>query len=223
MKRTLTLFTIVATLIGAVNAQISIDDRDFNIKGNPDHFISEVKTYLRNESLGNGENNVTWEVIDMDVPSNWLGAQVCTDLLCITDLTRSYTLTIPEGDKVELKLGLNNEYEAGSGSMTLVAWATNDPTVRDTVSFSMQTWAASVDKPAQAKFKAYPNPTTNYVTIDFTNSAKEIVKVYDILGNELMSEELYTGDRLDISALPKGVYILRAVGETNFSTTIQKI
>ena len=60
----------------------------------------------------------------------------------------------------------------------------------------------------------YPNPTSNYV---YVNSDTELeAVVYDILGKQVMRE--YITDKLDISCLEKGAYIINLTDGVNTSS-----
>lgn len=63
-------------------------------------------------------------------------------------------------------------------------------------------------------YNIYPNPANDYININykFTNSPNLIAKIVDILGNEMLSENLDTfeyNNVIDISTLPPGVYFLK--------------
>ncbi len=61
---------------------------------------------------------------------------------------------------------------------------------------------------SQSRFSIYPNPATNgYVNITSKFAGTKKVVVYDVLGNQLINTTL-AGERLNISALSSGVYIL---------------
>lgn len=67
-------------------------------------------------------------------------------------------------------------------------------------------------------FKVYPNPSaTGYVNITSANDAVTSVAVYDILGKEVLNNTL-DNDRLNVSSLQAGVYILK-ISQNNASVT----
>lgn len=60
------------------------------------------------------------------------------------------------------------------------------------------------------EFSLYPNPTsTGEVTISSVNSGVVSVSVYDILGKQVKNETLGSDNRLNVSSLKSGVYIMR--------------
>ncbi|MBK5212586.1 MAG: T9SS type A sorting domain-containing protein [Flavobacteriaceae bacterium] len=59
------------------------------------------------------------------------------------------------------------------------------------------------------RFKIYPNPATNgYLYINSKINGVKIISVFDVLGKQVIKTTL-NGERLDISALKSGVYILK--------------
>jgi hypothetical protein len=68
------------------------------------------------------------------------------------------------------------------------------------------------------KFKVYPNPTSlGFVNIASANSEAISVAVYDILGKAVITETL-TNNRLNVSTLNSGVYIMKMT-QNNASVT----
>jgi hypothetical protein len=77
----------------------------------------------------------------------------------------------------------------------------------------------SVDQFNSSEFSLYPNPTnTGVVTISSTNSDAMNVQVFDVLGKQVKNETL-TNNRLNVSNLNSGVYILKI---TQNNATITK-
>lgn len=67
-------------------------------------------------------------------------------------------------------------------------------------------------------FKIYPNPTaTGFVNITSANSDAISVVVYDILGKQVVNQTL-NNDRLNVSSLNAGVYVLK-ISQNNASVT----
>jgi uncharacterized protein (TIGR02145 family) len=70
------------------------------------------------------------------------------------------------------------------------------------------------DKNYPGKFKLYPNPSKDRVTIEYTQYQNANIFIYNLLGNLIMQKVLTTGkSEIDISFLPKGAYILKISGD----------
>lgn len=66
---------------------------------------------------------------------------------------------------------------------------------------------------------SFPNPVTNYLTINVTGSNDNTVKIVDILGKVMYLEKIGTTKKIDISDLNNGVYILMIISANG--TTLQ--
>ena len=76
----------------------------------------------------------------------------------------------------------------------------------------------SSDKFETISFSVYPNPTSlNYVNIKSRSSDKMNVSVFDILGKQVI-KKIVTNNRLDISQLNTGLYLMK-VSQGDATTT----
>jgi len=64
----------------------------------------------------------------------------------------------------------------------------------------------------------YPNPASNFIEVAVNNKQLANIKVFDVLGNELLQTQK---KQIDISILPNGVYFVQI--ETNNSVMSKKI
>lgn len=68
-----------------------------------------------------------------------------------------------------------------------------------------------------SQFSVYPNPAKTFVNISSKVSGVKNISVFDVLGKQVINTTL-SGERLDISALNSGVYILK-IEQGKASTT----
>jgi zinc metalloprotease ZmpB len=61
-------------------------------------------------------------------------------------------------------------------------------------------------------FLIYPNPATDKITIDLNGNNSINLSIYNIVGELLFHKELYKSE-IDISFLPKGIYIIKYFGK----------
>jgi len=65
--------------------------------------------------------------------------------------------------------------------------------------------------------KIYPNPTSDYVTIE--NADGKLISIFDLIGNTLLtSKPIGNSVRLDVSTLANGTYILRINNNHTFTS-----
>lgn len=65
---------------------------------------------------------------------------------------------------------------------------------------------ASIKEFTNLNFRAYPNPSSNEVTINVGNKTLKSAALYSILGNKILSTE---SNKIVISNLSKGIYLLK--------------
>jgi len=103
----------------------------------------------------------------------------------------------------------------------------NNGNINDTLSFTI-TFDGSGDAvnelDADALISAYPNPTTQYVNISYKLNKIQTgnLVVYNALGTKVLMEDVSSANgqiNLDLSQLPKGIYLYRFEGEKAYSRT----
>lgn len=65
-----------------------------------------------------------------------------------------------------------------------------------------------------AEANIYPNPATNYIYVEMGDKTEAKLKIYDILGSEVMAQKITSNNVIDISNIPEGMYIFRLFTET---------
>lgn len=86
------------------------------------------------------------------------------------------------------------------------------------------TWAEavggtlSVAKNEIEGLKVYPNPAKDYITIESKNTKLTSVELYNVLGAKVLSSKSLTNDRLNVSGISKGIYMLKVNAEDASST-----
>ena len=70
-----------------------------------------------------------------------------------------------------------------------------------------------------ANFKIYPNPANDYIAIESGTESVTSITVFNILGEQVLLQEVLNDNRMDISSLTKGVYFMKIRGDSNSSIT----
>lgn len=71
--------------------------------------------------------------------------------------------------------------------------------------------------------RIYPNPVKDRLHINLNNSEKTTIKVYDILGKQVLNETLYRSGNVNTSPLNKGIYIIKITyGDRSISKKLIK-
>ncbi len=114
---------------------------------------------------------------------------------------------------------------ANGGSLRWAMLLTYDTTLATTYYFNVNSGfavrcicdiAASLPQlnPASKYFGLFPNPATDKIVIQSQDHKAIKIELYSLLGELLLQKEINTPDtETDISALPPGMYMLKAIGD----------
>ena len=93
-------------------------------------------------------------------------------------------------------------------------------------SFSLTHGVSIYENTNEVNIELFPNPANNYVYLDISDYTGNIIlKIYDIVGNEVYSENLEVNNvftkRYDINLFAPGVYYFKALGkDVNFTKSL---
>jgi hypothetical protein len=220
-KITLLLTLLVFGLSGIAQVSFDVDSSDL-IYVDMTNFDYSVKTQITNNSTDPADTLFTWERIIEDLPDTWETA-ICDKDLCypVTTSTSGFVLLI--GQTVDFKV---NYYAYGTkdcGNATLTIRSNLNPTTNnDTFYSEVCTFNPVSVKQVQNSFKVYPNPAKDYLTVKSSDQGVLEVGIYDILGNLVMSENVLSGNNINIQNLVPGVYIARIEGDYTSSQVFNK-
>ncbi|MFY0712998.1 T9SS type A sorting domain-containing protein [Seonamhaeicola sp. NFXS20] len=80
---------------------------------------------------------------------------------------------------------------------------------------------ASVEDKLASKFKIFPNPVDDVLTIDSNNIEVSSVKIYDLLGKQVYAQKGLVSKNINVSQLNSGLYLLKL--DTNSGSLNKKI
>ncbi len=203
-------------------AQISFDkDSAELVYVDKDLFDYSQYSIATNNSVDANDTVFTWTRIE-DIPSNWETA-VCEDELCFPTTKSSNDINIGIGKEFKMKL---NYYAYGNkdcGSGQIVLSSKINPSNTDTFYSRICTFNSASVKEIRESFSVYPNPTKDKVYIKTLNNGYLKVRIYNILGSLQITKNVISGESINVSTLPKGVYIVKIEGDSNSAQTFQKM
>lgn len=83
--------------------------------------------------------------------------------------------------------------------------------------------SAGIGAPQPTKITVYPNPATNYISIDNADNVKQIV-IINLVGRKLKTfESVQKDERYDVSELPNGMYLIQIIDNSNKILTTQRV
>ncbi len=76
---------------------------------------------------------------------------------------------------------------------------------------------------SQAKISIYPNPATNFISINTDDQVKQI-NIFNLIGRKLKTiSNVVKDQRYDITDLPNGMYLVQVVDNRHKILTTQRI
>ncbi|MCF7560628.1 T9SS type A sorting domain-containing protein [Sabulilitoribacter multivorans] len=78
---------------------------------------------------------------------------------------------------------------------------------------------ASVEDVFASNLKIYPNPVNNFITIESKNIKIASVEIYSLLGQKVMSDSQLKNNKVDVSDISNGLYLLKVNAENGGSST----
>jgi len=82
---------------------------------------------------------------------------------------------------------------------------------------------AGIDGPQPTKITIYPNPATNYISIDNAENVKQIV-IINLVGRKLKTfENVQKDERYDVNELPNGMYLVQIIDNSNKILTTVRV
>ncbi len=102
--------------------------------------------------------------------------------------------------------------EVGNGETTITATATDIHNAMASVMFKVKIEQGNgIDFTAVSKLMVYPNPATDYVTVDFDNNNISFIEILDLSGNVVYNTHPVSDKlQIELQDLPGGSYIIRA-------------
>lgn len=75
----------------------------------------------------------------------------------------------------------------------------------------------------QPKISVYPNPATNFISVDNADNVKQI-NVFNLVGRKLKTiNNVVKDERYDVSDLQNGMYLVQIIDHSNKIVTTQRI
>ena len=93
------------------------------------------------------------------------------------------------------------------------------------ISFALLSLAASAQMEKRSDnviISIYPNPATEYITVNNEDAVKNIV-LFNMVGRKMRTFTAEKGERYEIGDLPNGLYVVQLFGKNNKVLTTQRL
>ncbi len=111
----------------------------------------------------------------------------------------------------------SDDYPGGQPYSSLSGTYTKD--------FYFQTYmiaSTGINENAEIKVNIYPNPASNFITIQTLKKEKLLVEIYSSLGEKVMSNKIVGSETLPINNLSSGIYFIKIISE-NCGLAVRKV
>ena len=120
-----------------------------------------------------------------------------------------------------------------SSSNGSIEWTLGEPIIATTDNSSniltqgfhqTKLFAISINEKENAfELNVYPNPTTNYITLETSQVGNLKAELYSLNGGILLQSQLQSGDQINMMAYAKGSYVLKVYDGSGARKTFQII
>ncbi len=94
----------------------------------------------------------------------------------------------------------------------------NSPVITNTTHNSRLDMTTGIAELKESNVAIYPNPTNGLFTIQLESKEKQLIQLYDIAGNIVLTQSLENGNNtIDASYLAAGIYNISIKGNTSLT------
>ncbi|MDX1941389.1 MAG: T9SS type A sorting domain-containing protein [Saprospiraceae bacterium] len=182
----------------------------------------QLQTSAKVINLTNQEVRLKWTRVIIDQPMEW-ETQVCDNSLCwlphissnIDVMTGANQPAIIKADtSFDIGLYVVPNGFPGKGRFQLIFSLSNNPNIPiDTVTFEISVnQTTSTTDISVSDVRLYPNPAVDYFELKNTKNIDRLM-VYNLLGREVLSYSVYTGQQYSLTGLPDGLYLVSLIND----------
>ncbi len=189
----------------------------------------EVAATVTIRNLTNKTIQLKWEVSKTNLSEGWQ-AVVC-DHQCYTSITKEHTFSLaPNQILHDFKVSFRPNGKEGIGTLEINLYEpSNEKSSKETITFS---GAAHGVISSPNKFsnkmtsapKVFPNPAIEYISIKDEQEQVRTIEIYNVVGRMLKLIKVnHSGEKYDISRLPRGMYMVRMLDAKGTIVRTQRI
>jgi len=197
----------------APNLEILVGDK--NVSGSVDDDLS-IRGVVKNVSTS--QSVITLLKVYMEKLVSGQSILVCWGDQCLppivqkglTQFTEEVVLMPGENSEEKFHCGIEQGGMEGEMIVTFVFYDKNNPSDSAAFTTIVTIGPTGVEIKTPETFSINPNPAFDYINVNFDSDA-ELIKIYDMMGMLVSTTNVDGGNaRIDVSALPQGVYLLNA-------------
>lgn len=239
-----TIILIILTLFFfGLNAQVEFspeeNTQEFNLDLSDAFDKGTIKSFLLNQNALSV--SLKWELFKIDAPDEWETQLTVADdggggfTWGITSNFDSATLPNPiplpivAADSSKMNLAVRPKGIAGCGTYEIHISLVDDPdqiiaigTYNFLINVNADCITSIQDNFNSDPIVVYPNPTKDYFTIS-NHSMVKTVEIFNMVGIPMMRTPFQSGEEIDISIFPKGVYLINFLDKNGKTLSINRL
>jgi Secretion system C-terminal sorting domain len=91
------------------------------------------------------------------------------------------------------------------------------------ITFFTTSFALQAQKSSKIDLSVYPNPATEYISVQDDNEVVGQMLVYNLVGKKMKTFEISKGESYYVADLPKGMYLVQILDRNSKIITTQKV
>ncbi len=225
MKHLLPLIFLFLIQTMLAQSVISIDPKVVNksFEVNLSDLTLDLEIHTKITNTTNQQVSLRWTRVVKSSPLEW-DTQVCDNNACYLPHVSS---------NIDAALGLNQPFRLDAGKsfdlilhvlpngtpgegefMLIYALASSPNTPIDTVRYSVtvRNRVSSTFDLSTLDIRVFPNPATNYFELSNTTGVDRVT-VYNLIGREVRSYDVYAGNQYNVEGLPDGMYLVSLISD----------
>ena len=216
------IILLLAFQIGITQVNLTLTPNPIETSGfaDPNDLFVEIVGYATLKNEGSESVTIKWERFFVDMPEEW-EVQVCDLNQCYVpvvysniadDLGLNAPVTLAPGESTNLDVHIQPKGINGAGEVRVdvsLANAPNDVIVSGSYTFDAALVSSSKDLD-KVKLSVFPNPATDYVEVRGGQNVDRLV-IYSVLGRQMRSFPVLSGNRYYVGDLPSGLYLASLV------------
>ena len=219
MKHTLLLLFLLSGLLSPVlHAQLALDAETVASTTLAPNEEQELQVNVTNN--GSEAITVDW-ARTQTLPNGWY-TYVCDKVACFTPETSTGQITMDPGETTFIKLTFG-PVSQGTGTVEIELQEVGNASNNVTATFTGTSQTTDLTAINVASVQVYPNPTTNFFMVKHANAIAR-VEVINLVGRTVRTfEYVDASDKLNVSDLPRGMYLVRMTNKNGQVMTTQRL
>jgi hypothetical protein len=186
-------------------AQFSIDEDSLFTSGSYSDFELVAHTKIRNTT--SNPDTLIWNRIVNSLSPNWTSA-VCDIYNCHGETVDQYAFTLPANHVGDISFHLYPNGFKGTGKMVVRFVRKSNPSYYIDVVINSQAYGLGLNALQNNTFRITPNPASGSLSIGNSNIEEGTFEIYNILGIKVMGDRFISSQKIDVSSLTKGIYMI---------------